>query len=282
LSDARQRWRLVFRRDEAAMYLSHLDAIHSWERAMRRGDIPLAMSEGFNPRPKLAFAAPLQLGMLAEHELADLILTERLTAPDLRRRLAACLPRGYRVTDLFDVWTGEASIAPQLAAADYRMTLLGVGREEVAAAIGRILGAATLPRERRREARTIKYDLRPLVIDLKPQDAGSAPPLGESRSAASGGSVLSAGLWMRLRHSQDGGTGRAEEVVAAIAEDLGLRTGWTEGEEEEPKAEPDSERSGSPDPDADRPAPASPGSGQRLVEVVMPVRERLWLAGELA
>jgi len=32
----------------------------------------VATSEGFSPRPKLVFAAPLQLGMLAEHELADL------------------------------------------------------------------------------------------------------------------------------------------------------------------------------------------------------------------
>jgi radical SAM-linked protein len=273
---------------------------------MRRGDIPVAMSEGFNPRPKLAFAAPLQLGMLAEHELADLILAQRLTAPDLRRRLAACLPRGYRVTDLFDVWTGEASIAPQLAAADYRMTLLGVSREEVAGAIGRLLGAGTLARERRRETRKIKYDLRPLVIDLKLGDAEAAATPDVSRSAASvgaaialasgtwsavagdtgsadpGGTVPAAGLWMRLRHSQDGGTGRAEEVVAALAEDLGLRAGWTEGEEEEPKDGSVSETTQNPDPGSDREAHTSPGSSQRVVEVVMPVRERLWLAEELA
>ena len=57
---------------EEARYLSHLDAVKLWERAFRRGEIPVATSEGFSPRPRLVFAAPLPLGMLAEHELADL------------------------------------------------------------------------------------------------------------------------------------------------------------------------------------------------------------------
>ncbi|HEY5472404.1 MAG TPA: TIGR03936 family radical SAM-associated protein, partial [Candidatus Limnocylindrales bacterium] len=114
MSEIRQRWRLIFARDEEARYLSHLDAVHLWERAFRRGEIPLATSEGFNPRPKLVFAAPLQLGMLAEHDLADLFLAERLTSPDLRGRLASGMPRGYRVVDLHDVWVGAPALAPQL------------------------------------------------------------------------------------------------------------------------------------------------------------------------
>jgi radical SAM-linked protein len=284
MSETRQRWRLVFRRDEPAMYLSHLDAIHSWERALRRGSIPMAMSEGFNPRPKLVFAAPLQLGMLAEHDLADLFLAERLAAPDLRDRLAACLPLGYVATDLFDVWAGEPALAPQLAAADYRLTLLGAMPEQVGGAVERLLAAGTLPRERQREARTIKYDLRPLVMGLRAAslEGSSAAGAGVASGAASAavlrpavGNAAAAGaippgepatlLWMRLRHSQDGGTGRVEEVVAALAQEIGLSLAWTGGEEQA------------------RPAamPTEPGSGAGGVEIVRPVRERLWLAGEL-
>ncbi len=290
MSETRQRWRLVFRRDEPAMYLSHLDAIHSWERALRRGSIPMAMSEGFNPRPKLVFAAPLQLGMLAEHELADLFLAERLTAPDLRDRLAACLPLGYVATDLFDVWAGEPALAPQLAAADYRLILLGAIPEQVAGAVERLLAAVSLPRERQREARTIKYDLRPLVMGLR----AASPEASSAAGAWTGAGVASASwpgavagnaaaagalppgdslppeepatlLWMRLRHSQDGGTGRVEEVVAALAQEIGLSLAWTGGEEQA------------------RPAamPTEPGSGAGTVEIVRPVRERLWLAREL-
>ena len=67
MSESLQRWRLAFARDDEARFLSHLDAVKLWERAFRRGSIPVATSEGFSPRPRVVFAAPLPLGMLAEH-----------------------------------------------------------------------------------------------------------------------------------------------------------------------------------------------------------------------
>ena len=225
MSDVRQRWRLVFARGEDARYLSHLDAVRLWERAFRRGGIPVATSEGFSPRPKLICAAPLQLGMLAEHELADLFLAERLTVPDLRDRLAAGMPRGYTVLDLHDVWIGDPALAPQLAAADYRMTLLNVGPARVEAATTRLLAAESLPRERRKEKRAIPYDLRPLLLELRvgPADPAALPP--------DAGPGEAAGLWMRLWHTQERGSGRVDEVVAALADEMGLRARAGGGDE---------------------------------------------------
>jgi len=278
MSEIRQRWRLVFARDEEARYLSHLDAVRLWERAFRRGEIPVATSEGFSPRPRLIFAAPLQLGMLAEHELADLFLAERLTAPDLRDRLAAGMPRGYRVVELHDVWIGDPALAPQLAAADYRMTLLNVERAGLEGAAGRLMTAERLPRERRKEARAIPYDLRPLLLELRagPADPSALPPDADP--------VRAAGLWMRLRHSQDRGSGRVEEVVAALAGEIGLRAAVGGEDEAAGAAEPTeapAARAGAPD-TATGPEATGPEIAGPLLEVVRPVRERLWLVTELA
>ena len=279
MSEVRQRWRLVFARGEEARYLSHLDAVRLWERAFRRGEIPVARTEGFSPRPRLIFAAPLQLGMLAEHELADLFLSERLTAPELRDRLVAGMPRGYAVVDLHDVWIGEPALAPQLAAADYRMTVLNVEQTRLEAAAARLLAAERLPRERRKEARAIPYDLRPLVLELRTgsADAAALPPDADPAGAA--------GLWMRLRHSQDRGSGRVEEVVAALAGELGLRTASDGGDDEDAGAVDSIEEPGMParTPEVVGTAPDSlaPLSIGPLLEVVRPVRERLWLETEL-
>jgi radical SAM-linked protein len=265
MSENRQRWRLVFERGDEARYLSHLDAVHTWERAFRRGEIPVATSEGFSPRPRLVFAAPLQLGMLAEHELADIYLAEKLTAPDLRDRLVAALPNGYRVVDLFDVWVNSPAIAPQLAAADYRLTLLNVERDRLAGAVDRLMATDQLLRDRRKEARTIRYDLRPLILDLRVGEADMDAVPSEVAEAA--------GLWMRLRHSQSGGSGRAEEVVAALAEDLGLAAKVAFGDSEEGDAAETPELPGEPE--------AAARGTRPLFEVVRPVRERLWLGEEL-
>lgn len=316
MSEVRQRWRVIFARDEEARYLSHLDAVTQWERAFRRGSIPVATTGGFNARPKLVFAAPLQLGMLAEHELADLFLDERLTSPALRTRLGAGMPAGYRVVDLHDVWIGAPALAPQLVAADYRMILFGVEGERLAAAAARLMAATKLERDRRREAKTISYDLRPLLIDLRAgegwttgdsrqtgpnrhweagpaavwtadpadspvavsaADQADSPAAAPAADQATNGPAAAAGLWMRLRHSQERGSGRADEVVAALADELGLAAAIPSTDAE---AEPAEGRAAARDDQAA--ASSRPPAAMRSLEMVQAVRERLWLADELA
>lgn len=293
MSEVRQRWRIVFARGEEARYLSHLDAVKAWERAFRRGDIPIATSEGFSPRPRLVFAAPLSLGMLADHELADLYLAEKLTAFDLRARLDQAMPPGYEVVDLYDVWSGAPALAPRLVAADYRMTLLNVEPGRLVDAAERLMAAARLPRERLKETRTVKYDLRPLLLAIRvgPPDAlpeaerkaaRDAEPDAGSHAAPDADAASAVGLWVRLRHSQDLGSGRPDEVVAALAEEMGLQlVGQSElGENAGANSAGASRPSASP-PSAS-PHGATPAAAfAPAVEVFHPVRERLWLDDEL-
>jgi radical SAM-linked protein len=273
VSESKQRWRLVFGRDDEARYLSHLDAIHLWERALRRGDIPVATSEGFSPRPKLIFAAPLPLGMLAEHDLGDLFLAAKLARAELREHLAAGMPRGYRLIDLRDEWVGAPALATQLVAADYRMTLLGAAPDLVEGAVGHLLAARELRREKRREKKTTAYDLRPLLIDLQVRPVDGA---AEAEIAAAG--VPAAGVWVRLRNSQELGIGRAEEVAAAMADELGM-AGRIVGAVGEVDAEAGEEGRA---PDLPEDGTGSAGSERPILEMIRPVRERLWLAEELA
>jgi hypothetical protein len=142
------------------------------------------------------------------------------------------------------------------------MTLLNVQRTALESAAATLTAAERLPRERLKEGKSIPYDLRPLLLDIRaiPPDPKAAPP----EAAAAMTSV-----WMRLRHTQDRGSGRAEEVVAALADEMGLvaspASGGVGGE-----AEADETR-------AEIVAPAA----RAVIEVIRPVRERLWLVNEL-
>ncbi len=272
MSEARQRWRLVFGRGEEARFLAHLDAVKLWERAFRRGHVPIATTEGFNPRPRLVFAAPLPLGMLGEHELADLVLSERLTLPDLRARLRRDLPLGYELVDLHDDWLGAPSLASQLIAADYRLTVAGATTGDLRGAATALLGAVRLDREKRRETKAVPYDLRPLVraLEIRESAATEAPDLAAGTQASV--------VWARLQHRQEAGIGRAEEVVAALAEALPERElaapVWSGGSAEIRQL-------------AKAGRPATPELTERhgqqaRLELVLAVRERLWLASELS
>jgi radical SAM-linked protein len=203
-TEARQRWRIVFRRGPEAARETQRELVDGWEAAIVAAGIPLVAA---GKRPRLAFAAPLPIGVAAEHELADLLLAEARPVYEVRERLARTLPAGYALVDLYDVWVGEPSLAAAVAAADYRITLVPEERStagDLATAASALLAARTLPRERAKGGGTVGYDLRPLLSDVCVADPG--PPV-----------VLRA----RTRFDRVLGTGRPEEVVAALGDMLG-------------------------------------------------------------
>ncbi len=119
----------------------------------------------------------------------------------VRAAVTAVLPAGLSLVDLHDVWVGAPSAPAGVVAADYRVHLAGPARWMVEGAVLALLGAATLPRERRREKKTTAYDLRPLILGIEVR----------------GSDVSGVTLAMRLRHAPDA-VGRPEEVVAALGE----------------------------------------------------------------
>ncbi len=63
-----QRLRVTFARGDLLRYITHLDLMRSWERAIKRAGLPISYSEGFTRHPQLALAAPLPVGATAEGE----------------------------------------------------------------------------------------------------------------------------------------------------------------------------------------------------------------------
>ena len=50
---------VVFEKKERLRLIGHLDLMRAMQRALRRSDLPLRYSQGFNPHILLNFAAPL-------------------------------------------------------------------------------------------------------------------------------------------------------------------------------------------------------------------------------
>jgi len=166
------------------------------------------------------------------------------------------MPRGYRLIDLRDEWVGGPALATRLVAADYRMTLLGLPRTRWRARPGVSWPPRPCAAKSAARRRSTEYDLRPLLIDMEVRP--SDPTAGATDTPETAAAVL----WMRLRNSQDLGSGRADEVVAAVADELGMAaiaapgSGESEGEQ---VTGPD----GSTEPSNERPA----------LEMVRPVRD---------
>lgn len=87
-----------------------MDLVRVLERAIRRADLPVKYSEGFNPRPRMSFGPPLPLGMTSEAEIAVLRMDVAIDADEVRERLNAQLPEGITVTAARIVLDGEPAL----------------------------------------------------------------------------------------------------------------------------------------------------------------------------
>jgi radical SAM-linked protein len=202
--EPRQRWRIVFARRADPNRLTHRDVADAWLAALTASGLPLA--GGGRGRQPLTFGLPLPAGIAAEREVADLVLVERLPIAEVRPSLLRSLPPGVALVDLHDVWLGAPAIAASVVAADYRVTVADATRldgAQLAAAAAELLASASVPIARQRGGGEATVDLRPLVDDIR--------PIGD---AGDGGGM---GLWIRCRVHPERGSGRPEEVVAAIS-----------------------------------------------------------------
>ena len=68
--------RLALNKGEKLRFLSHLDYAQAVERMIRRADIRMAYSEGFNPHMKISFSSALALGVTAAAEYIDMDVLE--------------------------------------------------------------------------------------------------------------------------------------------------------------------------------------------------------------
>jgi radical SAM-linked protein len=195
-----QRLRVIFCRGEEVKYITHLDLMRFWERALRRAVIPLAYSEGYSPSPRIALAAPLPVGVTSTGELLDVYLSQRVTPYNFIKTVSQQLPAGIAMREVREVGLGLPSLQSQVRWSEYQVDVsTDRSREEVQAALAQLLAAESLPWKHQRDKEVRRYDLRSLVHDLWLE------------SLADGLCTLG----MRLRTDSQG-SGRAEQVAAAL------------------------------------------------------------------
>ncbi|MCB8985371.1 MAG: DUF2344 domain-containing protein [Ardenticatenaceae bacterium] len=194
-----QRLRLTFSKEGPTRFIGHLDLARTLERSLNRAQIPMAYSQGFNPRPRMQMATALPLGYTSACELADIWLKEAMDPEVARQQMMVRMAPGIDVWDVQEVGLKEPALQTRTLDSTYEVTLLEpVDQEALQTRVADLLAADSLPRERRDKP----YDLRPLVLDLS-----LLPPSGEL-----------ARLSMRLA-LMVGQTGRPDEVLDELGQD---------------------------------------------------------------
>ncbi len=89
--------RLWYKKEGLAKYASHLDLVRCFSRAVRRAQIPIWYTEGFNPKPYMTFPLPLSLGQQGMHEPLDIRITDEISCDEIVKRMNSTLPTGLKI-----------------------------------------------------------------------------------------------------------------------------------------------------------------------------------------
>jgi len=170
------RFRIEFAKGEAMRFVSHLDLMRTWERALRRSGLPLAFTQGHHPHIKMSFGPPLPLGFRSRAEVFDLELT-RPPGFDLAERLNAVLPDGLQVTGFRPILFKTPSLMSQLEGASYRVRFpvsflaeAGIAPGQLLAEldgrVSRLLARDMLIVRRKSEDKAREFDAKPSILGM--------------------------------------------------------------------------------------------------------------------
>lgn len=195
-------WLLGFARRGPARYLSHLDTSRAVQRTFARAGVPIALSQGMRPKPRISLPLPLPVGAAGLAELAVVEVPDEVRGSAAAlRALRAAAPPGLEPLSV--VVVGDQHPRPQALEVDYACRVeaeAGALRAAVEryASEGSVVRERVSPKGRR-------------TLDLKDYVAGAAA------EAVAGGTELR----FTIRHGA-GGAARPQEFIDLIAEWAGV------------------------------------------------------------
>jgi radical SAM family uncharacterized protein/radical SAM-linked protein len=192
----RYRYRARWTKGERMRFLGHLDLSRLLLRALRRAEVPLSYSRGFNPKPRVGFSPALSVGVASESEYLDFETLTRLDAQRVRETVNRFLPPGVRFVALQELADGVPALGSAIRAARYRARVRA-DDGDVAAALERFRAAGPAPIRRRSKSGKVRsFDPADELLQLERLDRHS--------------------VRFTLRVRDDGASLRLDEMIGAI------------------------------------------------------------------
>lgn len=160
-----QKLRMHYAKRGRIRFSSHRDFQRAFERALRRCDVPMAYSQGFNPHPKISYANAAPTGVASEAEYVEISVTQVCDPARMRDALDAALPPGLDVLEL--VTAREGDFANRLEASVWSIELPGVDQAAADAAAAAFMATDEVEVERMTKNGIRRFDARGAVLLLE-------------------------------------------------------------------------------------------------------------------
>ena len=150
--------RFRFKKQGSLQYISHLDLVRTMHKVIVRAKLPLWYTEGFNPKPKMIFAAPLSIGTESVCEFMDLRMNEYIDPSEAMARINANMTDEMQIVEAYY----PESKFTDLKWMSYRMTIRTLDlTDELVEKCNLVLSAPSVEVQKKNSDKTT--DIRPLI-----------------------------------------------------------------------------------------------------------------------
>jgi len=111
--------RIQFSKQGALKFISHLDVMRYFQKAIRRAGIDIAYTTGYSPHQIMSFASPLGLGLESVGEYMDIEVHSHQGAEAMRAALNAVMAPGIEILSVGALPQGAKKAMSCVAAAEY-------------------------------------------------------------------------------------------------------------------------------------------------------------------
>lgn len=157
-----QRLRIRFGRKGMMRFLSHLEQIEVFRRTIRRANLPVPFTSGFNPQLKMSFGPAISVGYESESEYIELDLTQKVDLIEIETKIKSVLPGDFKLLSIKKIPLFFPSLDSLINLVNYK-----AGIEIPEQKITELLAKTEIIVEKRKKDRIENIDIRPLIKQLK-------------------------------------------------------------------------------------------------------------------
>ncbi len=166
-------YRMKYEKRDEVKYIGHLDTMRTFTRCIKKTNLPIKFSSGFNPRVQLAFALPLAVGVTSECEYFDLELNGDVECEYVIKELNSALPDGFKVLtcEKLEKAKGLMSLVTE---AIYEVSLI-LNTDDIEKEIQKLndifSGNEIICEKQGKNGKEEQIDIKPLILDFNIEQA---------------------------------------------------------------------------------------------------------------
>jgi radical SAM-linked protein len=163
--------RLKFTKGSDVKYISHLDLMRTFMRVVRRANIPIAYSGGFNPHPEMSFGAPLSVGVISLAEYVDMELAQEVPMQEIVDRLNQYMPMGIRVSGAIRLPEKFKSAMALITHAKYsiRINCENMDKEDLKVKLQSFINQESILAKKKQPKKNFQIkeiEIRPMILEM--------------------------------------------------------------------------------------------------------------------